>query len=319
MRGLVPPSGSMPAVGVGAHRAPQRPRGRPVAGDRVGDRRSVGERDDAGRRRREHAATHAPLARSGLSAVVFRELIGFRVDEPCTTIRDAQAELDALTESRQACERRWCRTRRTRCRPPLLAALGSACTPMRPLSIHLGESAAEVEFLRTARGPWREVLEAVGAGTRPGSRPVRAGRLPRAARPPERPAARGPRRAADRRGARSARRGRRDDRDLPAQQRVDRRRERRRSSGFYASGARVAIGTDSLASVESLSMFDEMAAVRRLAPEVPRRSHPPKRHARRRRRLWASTTSARSSPASAPTLLAVRLPPRASMMWKNIW
>jgi aminodeoxyfutalosine deaminase len=39
-------------------------------------------------------------------------------------------------------------------------------------------------------------------------------------------------------------------------------------SHFYASGVRVAIGTDSRASVDSLNMFDEMAAVRRVAPEI---------------------------------------------------
>ena len=38
---------------------------------------------------------------------------------------------------------------------------------------------------------------------------------------------------------------------------------------FYGSGVRVAIGTDSLASVEDLNLFQELAAVRRLAPGVP--------------------------------------------------
>jgi 5-methylthioadenosine/S-adenosylhomocysteine deaminase len=38
---------------------------------------------------------------------------------------------------------------------------------------------------------------------------------------------------------------------------------------FYASGVNVAIGTDSLASVEDLNLFGELAAVRRLAPAVP--------------------------------------------------
>jgi aminodeoxyfutalosine deaminase len=38
---------------------------------------------------------------------------------------------------------------------------------------------------------------------------------------------------------------------------------------FYASGVRVAIGTDSLASVEDLNLFAEMATVHRLAPAVP--------------------------------------------------
>jgi cytosine/adenosine deaminase-related metal-dependent hydrolase len=41
---------------------------------------------------------------------------------------------------------------------------------------------------------------------------------------------------------------------------------------FYASGVRVAIGTDSLASVPDLSVFAELAALRALAPDVPARA-----------------------------------------------
>jgi aminodeoxyfutalosine deaminase len=41
---------------------------------------------------------------------------------------------------------------------------------------------------------------------------------------------------------------------------------------FYASGVRVAIGTDSLASVEDLNVFTEMAAIRRLSSDVPARA-----------------------------------------------
>ena len=37
---------------------------------------------------------------------------------------------------------------------------------------------------------------------------------------------------------------------------------------FYRSGARVAVGTDSLASVEDLNLFAELAALRRIAPSV---------------------------------------------------
>jgi cytosine/adenosine deaminase-related metal-dependent hydrolase len=38
---------------------------------------------------------------------------------------------------------------------------------------------------------------------------------------------------------------------------------------FYRSGARVAIGTDSLSSVADLNLFSELAALRRIAPGVP--------------------------------------------------
>jgi 5-methylthioadenosine/S-adenosylhomocysteine deaminase len=78
---------------------------------------------------------------------------------------------------------------------------------------------------------------------------------------------------------------RRDGRHLPAQQPLD-------GAGtppierFYASGVRVAIGTDSLASVEDLNLFAEMADVRRLAPSVPRLAHSRQRDAGRAPRRW---------------------------------
>jgi 5-methylthioadenosine/S-adenosylhomocysteine deaminase len=40
---------------------------------------------------------------------------------------------------------------------------------------------------------------------------------------------------------------------------------------FYASGVRVAVGTDSLASVEDLNVFSELQMMRELAPAVPAR------------------------------------------------
>ena len=46
---------------------------------------------------------------------------------------------------------------------------------------------------------------------------------------------------------------------------------RRAATGvrFYASGVRIAVGTDSLASCPDLNLFSELAALRGLAPEVP--------------------------------------------------
>ena len=78
---------------------------------------------------------------------------------------------------------------------------------------------------------------------------------------------------------------------------------------FYASGARVAFGTDSLASVEDLNLFSELAAAHRLAPDVPAR------------RLLASATIDGAaalgfagelgtiSPGKRADLIAVRVPP----------
>ena len=41
---------------------------------------------------------------------------------------------------------------------------------------------------------------------------------------------------------------------------------------FYAMGVKVAFGTDSLASVRDLNLFNELACARQLAPRVPARA-----------------------------------------------
>ena len=212
-------------------------------------------------------AAHAPLLRSRMAAMIFRELLGFSVEAPDEPIAAAQRQIAALPPSD-----------RVRCgivphapysvSPRLLAAIADATSAM-PLSIHLGESVEELEFLQEGSGAWREILQSVGAWNPawrpPGRAPVayldEAGLL-------------GPRLLAvhgvhltDRELARLA----------GAQATVVTCPRSNRWTGagdppverFYASGVRVAIGTDSLASVDSLNMFDEIAAVRRLAPSVP--------------------------------------------------
>jgi cytosine/adenosine deaminase-related metal-dependent hydrolase len=208
-----------------------------------------------------------PLAASALSAAVFYELLGFRAADPVGMVEAAGQRLAAFAT-----------LERLRpvvaphapysVSPDLFRAIGRA-TGDRPLSLHLGESIEEVQFLRDGTGPWRGVLERIGAWA-----------------PDWVPPACGPVEYVERLGLLS-------DRLIAVHgvQFKDDELRRLASRGatvvtcprsnrwtgagvppirrFYASGVRVAIGTDSLASVEDLNLFSEMAEVRRLAPEVP--------------------------------------------------
>jgi cytosine/adenosine deaminase-related metal-dependent hydrolase len=137
-----------------------------------------------------------------------------------------------------------------------------------PLSIHLAESAEEVEFLRTGGGPFRALLQDIGAW-RDAWEPPRCD----------------PVTWLDRVGYLQP--------GLLAVHGVhlrDAELERLRDAGAvlvtcprsnewvgaglppiahaYAVGLPVAVGTDSLASVPTLNLFDELATLRRIAPEV---------------------------------------------------
>ena len=143
--------------------------------------------------------------------------------------------------------------------------------PFARTSVHLAESTEETEFLEQGTGPWRQLLGELGAWddkwVAPGCGTV--GYLDRmrvlddrtlavhavqCLRPDlERLAALGTTVVTCPRSNRHVGVG-----DPPV-------------AAFYASGARVAIGTDSLASAPDLSVWPELAVMRRLAPEVPAR------------------------------------------------
>jgi cytosine/adenosine deaminase-related metal-dependent hydrolase len=135
--------------------------------------------------------------------------------------------------------------------------------------VHLGESREELEFLRLGTGPWRLILEELGVWTdtwqAPGCWPVEY--LDRFGLVNDRLLAVHCVQLSDDELSRLAGAG--------ATVVTCPRSNRWTGAGtppverFYGSAVRVAIGTDSLASVEDLNMFAELAAVRSLALGVP--------------------------------------------------
>jgi aminodeoxyfutalosine deaminase len=215
-------------------------------------------------------ASYGPLANSPLHAVVFREMLGFSPTDQDALVADASAQLAALPSHP--------RLRATivphapySVSPALMQSIGRA-TVGRPFSIHLGESVEEMQFLHDGTGAWRALLESLGvwnaSWTAPAAGPVaylqQLGLITRslvavhgvqlADAELETLASAGATLVTCPRSNRWTGAG-----DPP----IDR---------FYGSGVRVAIGTDSLASVDDLNMFAELAAVRRLAPSVPARA-----------------------------------------------
>ena len=232
---------------------------------------------------------------AGLSAVLFHEILGFNRSAP----RGGDG-VDAGAAATAASSRRWSRTPHS-WRPPFqrdrAATQTARCRSTRRVGRGNRVSPVSLGRSKTARGSrrWTDGWEPPGAipsTTSIGSAIsfqgcwrctpciCRAG--------PSSACARGVRR-----------------RDLSAKQRVGGRRIPN-VSRFYASGIPVAIGTDSLASAPTLNLFDELAELRRIAPDVAPGLCSTPRRAGAERRLWPA--SARSRPASGRPI-AVDVPP----------
>jgi aminodeoxyfutalosine deaminase len=209
---------------------------------------------------------YGPLLDSELAAAVFHEVLGFNAADPWRVVESAQQRIGELLAVA------WLRPSIVphapySVSPELFRAIASAGHG--PLSVHVGESADELQFLRDGTGAWRELLGRLGAWSdrwaAPGCTPVEY--LDRLGLVSERLLAVHCVQADHGELARLAAAG--------ATVVTCPRSNRWTGAGtppieqFYASGARVAIGTDSLASVEDLNLFAELAAVRRLAPSVP--------------------------------------------------
>jgi cytosine/adenosine deaminase-related metal-dependent hydrolase len=214
--------------------------------------------------------TFDALARSPIAAVLFYELVRFDALDPDAEVAKASRTIEALSTAP--------RVRVTLAAhapysvaPLLLRAIRREADsrPFAPCSVHVSESAEEVEFIRTAEGPWRHLLEELGVWherwTAPGVSPVQFldecgfldGRVLAVHGVHMTPA------DLSRLVARGAtlvtcpRSNGHTGAGAPP------------IADFYASGVRVAVGTDSLASAPDLSVFAELATMRALAPSVP--------------------------------------------------
>jgi cytosine/adenosine deaminase-related metal-dependent hydrolase len=213
-------------------------------------------------------AAVAPMRDANIDGVVFHELLGFKE-------RDG-ALIAATRAMRQAALAAGARVSLAPHAPystslELFGAIREAVNEnaCRVMSVHLGESPEEVEFLEKGTGPWRGMLEMIGAWrndwTIPACDPVEyldrhhlldAGTLVvhgvqfsdvALARLHEI-------------GATVVTCPRSNQWVGVGYPPIER---------FYRSGVKVAVGTDSLASVEDLNLFSELKTMRWLAPAVP--------------------------------------------------
>jgi cytosine/adenosine deaminase-related metal-dependent hydrolase len=212
----------------------------------------------------------ASLVDSPLAAVLFYELIRFNTPDAAAVVEQACKEIEALGPAPRI------RVSLAAHAPYSVAPLVFRAIrrvvdrePFAPCSVHLAESVEEVEFIRTAGGPWRQVLEDVGAWdpawVAPGCSPVEfldnSGFLDArvlAVHGVQMTLADLARLAA--RGTTLVTCPRSNGHTGAGAPPIE---------DFYASGVAVAVGTDSLASAPDLSIFAEIATMRALAPTVP--------------------------------------------------
>jgi len=215
-----------------------------------------------------------PLLReANMPACVFHELLGFSGRNAEEQVAAARTAIDAVG-SDDAIRLSLAPHAPYSVAPTLFAAIRRDLDEHAPMvsTVHLGESPEEVEFLRKGTGPWRALLEQLGVWNAdwqaPHCSPVDyladMGFLT---------------------GAVLAVHGvQLEGSDLDRLQTLGvtlvscPRSNRYVGVGsppleaFYAMDVDVAFGTDSLASVDDLNMFSELAEARRIAPKVPARA-----------------------------------------------
>lgn len=215
-------------------------------------------------------ASAQPIAAAGLGGVIFHELLGFKEQDGTLVEGSRGARLTAASHGIPVSLAPHAPYSTS---PELFRAIrsevdASACAIS---SVHLGESLEEVELLASGTGPWRGMLEFIGAWRDDWPIP-----------------ACGPVEYLDGLGAIDAR-----TLVIHGVQLSSVSLARLAAIGatvvtcprsnrwvgvgyppierFYQSGVAVAVGTDSLASVEDLNLFAELTTMRYLAPSIPAR------------------------------------------------
>ncbi len=217
----------------------------------------------------------APLLRdAGMPAQVFYELLGFNIEDPAARVAEARKRAKGMNGGDVRVS--LAPHAPYSVAPALFTAIRADLdsNPHTVSSVHLGESADEVEFVRETTGPLRRLLEDLGVWTDAWSAYLPSGMSPVGYLSDlgfldrcvlvvhgvqfdgddlSQLAALGVTIASCPRSNRHVGAG-----DPPIE-------------AFYAMDVDVAFGTDSLASVEDLNLFAELRAARRLAPRVPAR------------------------------------------------
>jgi cytosine/adenosine deaminase-related metal-dependent hydrolase len=249
-------------------------------------------------------ASVAPMMDAGLDGVVFHELLGFKELDGALIERTRDRRVAAGGRVSLAPHAPYSTS------PELFQAIraavsGSHCPIM---SVHLGESPEETEFLATGTGAWRGMLEFIGVWREDWPIP-----------------ACGPVEYLERLGVIDAKtlvvHGVQFDdaalgklRSLGATLVTCPRSNQWVGVGappiarFYQSGVAVAVGTDSLASVEDLNLFSELKAMREIAPSVSARKLIESATLVGARALGLDAELGSLSPGKRAEILAVTLP-----------
>jgi cytosine/adenosine deaminase-related metal-dependent hydrolase len=216
--------------------------------------------------------TSRPLRKHGMAGVVFFELLGFRTEDAVALTQAAIDRVNSEPES-ELLRHTLAPHSPYSVSPALFGLIRNVLQqdPFARSTVHLGESAAEIEFLNHASGPCRAALDEVGkwdaSWVAPHCSPVeyldRMGFIDDrilvvhgvhfGSDELQRLAAKGATVVTCPRGNMRTGAG-----TPPIEE-------------FFESGVRVAVGTDSLASVPDLNVFSELVAMRRLAPALPAR------------------------------------------------